>query len=122
MGYTTDFSGSLKPSRPFTAEETKIINDFADERHGGNTQPFAGFPGFWCQWVVNEKGNIEWDGGEKFYAYTAWLQYLVDKFFKPWGVKLKGEITWQGEDFGDVGQIVIDGYLAKEKKGKISYE
>lgn len=35
-----------------------------------NSQP-SSQPGLWCQWVPSEDGKgIEWDGGEKFYAYT----------------------------------------------------
>ena len=47
-------------------------------------------PGLWCQWVVTKTQDgtdvIAWDGGEKFYDYVEWLCYLIEHFFKPWGI------------------------------------
>ena len=50
-------------------------------------------PGLWCGWRPNEDGTvIEHDGGEKFYDYTEWIQYLVHHFLEPWGYKLNGDV------------------------------
>jgi hypothetical protein len=67
-------------------------------------------PGLWCQWVVSGSGQfIQWNRGEKFYDYTAWLQYICDNFLKRWGYVLNGQVTWRGEDHGDIGLLeVID--------------
>lgn len=65
-------------------------------------------PGLWCQWVVEGDNNtLAWDGNEKFYEYTAWLEYLITNFFEPWGVKVNGEVEFQGEDRDDRGKIVV---------------
>ena len=41
-------------------------------------------PGLWCGWTPNEDGTcIEWDGGEKFYEYVEWIEYLIDNVLKP---------------------------------------
>ena len=73
-------------------------------------------PGLWCQWVINEDDELVWDGGEKFYNYTEWLKYLINRFFEPWGVTLNGRITWAGEDRNDRGQInVIDNIVTASK-------
>jgi len=66
-----------------------------------------GQPGLWCQWEINEDGNLAWDGNEKFYAYIEWLKYLIENFFNDWGVLLNGEIEWQGEEMSDRGKIVV---------------
>lgn len=64
-------------------------------------------PGLWCQWVVGEQGEtLEWDGGEKFYYYVEWLEYLIEHFLKPWGYAVNGEVRWVGEDDEDRGTIV----------------
>lgn len=63
-------------------------------------------PGLWCQWTTNGK-ELTWNGGEKFYYYNEWLEYLIKNFFEPWGVKLNGEVKWEGEDSDDVGKIVV---------------
>ena len=66
-------------------------------------------PGLWCQWIINDDNELEWDGNEKFYNYKKWLQYLINNFFAPLGYVLNGDIEWQGEDRDDFGNIhVVD--------------
>lgn len=73
-----------------------------------NTQPSTQ-PGLRCQWIPNGDGTaIEWDGGEKFYCYTEWLMYLIHKILAPNGYVLNGQVTWQGEETGDVGEIIVE--------------
>lgn len=158
MGYSTDFSGTLKLSRQATPEERDYINLISETRRmkrdvnklmeiyqGKYGNPFATDntpesiygefgeyfamddndsgqrrddsildynyseqPGLWCQWVIEEDGfELEWNGAEKFYNYIEWLEYLIDRFFEPWGIRLDGEIEWQGEDISDRGKIVV---------------
>jgi hypothetical protein len=65
-------------------------------------------PGLWCQWTVNDEGTeLAWDEGEKFYEYVEWLRYLISHFFEKWGIKLTGEVHWQGEDSDDRGTIYV---------------
>jgi hypothetical protein len=80
-------------------------------------------PGLWCQWVISDDGTeLEWDGGEKFYEYVAWLKYYINHFFSKWGVMLNGEITWEGEESGDLGKIVVTDNVVKVLTGTITYE
>ena len=73
-----------------------------------NTAPSTQ-PGLWCQWTPsNDREGIEWDGGEKFYDYTEWLVYLIHKILAPNGYILNGTVTWQGEEVGDVGKIIVE--------------
>jgi hypothetical protein len=73
-----------------------------------NTQPCTQ-PGLWCQWTPSDdRMGIEWDCGEKFYNYTEWLVYLIHKVLAPNGYVLNGEVTWQGEETGDVGEIIVE--------------
>lgn len=76
-------------------------------------------PGLWCQWIINDENELEWDGGEKFYNYIEWLKYLIEHFFEPWGVLLNGEIEWSGEDFDDKGIIKVTDNVIKI--GKMTY-
>ena len=64
-------------------------------------------PGLWCQWIINDDNELEWDGGEKFYKYEEWLEYLIDNFFEPLGYSLNGDIQWQGEENDDFGNIHV---------------
>lgn len=87
----------------------------------GNAPPSTQ-PGLWCQWVPNEDGTaIQWDGGEKFYDYVAWLDYLITKILKPAGYKLTGEVTWQGEDSNDIGKIVVKNNKVRVLTGRVVY-
>lgn len=65
-------------------------------------------PSLWCQWqLMEDRQTIEWDGGEKFYNYVEWMEYLVDKILEPQGYIVNGEINWQGEDSNDKGKLVV---------------
>jgi hypothetical protein len=76
-------------------------------------------PGLWCGWIPSEDGTeIEWDGGEKFYSYVEWLEYLIANFLAPWGYKLNGIVEWQGEDRDDTGVIQIVDNEVTEHNGK----
>jgi hypothetical protein len=71
--------------------------------------PPAGQPGLWVQWIPTEDGEwLEWDGNEKFYDYIEWLEYLIEHFLSPWGYVLNGTVKWRGEEFGDIGIIIVD--------------
>lgn len=108
MGYQTDFRGQLDFDKELDHEQVSQLKEFNETRHGGNTQPYPGMPGFWCQWVPTEDAKgLEWDGGEKFYEYVEWLEYLIEHFVEPWGLKLNGEIEWRGEEWDDKGTIVV---------------
>jgi hypothetical protein len=50
------------------------------------------------------------------------LQYLIQHFFEPWGIKLNGEIEWVGEDSSDRGKIVVVDNNVEILDGVIGYE
>lgn len=86
-----------------------------------HNKPPSTQPGLWCQWIPNGDGTaIKWDGGEKFYDYTEWLVYLIHKILKPNGYVLDGQVTWDGEETGDVGEIFVkkNKVFIKPWKGK----
>ena len=87
----------------------------------GNCPP-EGQPGLWCQWVPNSDGTaIIWDGGEKFYNYVEWLEYLIENFLNPWGYVVNGEMHWYGEDRDDMGIIVVENNVVKTKTARLVY-
>lgn len=87
-----------------------------------NASP-SGQPGLWCQWVPSPCGTeIEWDGGEKFYDYVRWLQYLLENFLEPWGYTLNGTVEWQGEDDDDRGRIVVKDNKVSTKMARIVWD
>lgn len=73
-----------------------------------SNQPPSTQPSLWCHWTVGDDNqSIIWDGGEKFYHYFEWLQYIVKNFIKPWGYILSGKVKYNGEDYRDTGKIII---------------
>lgn len=98
--------------------------DFGQTRSDDITnynEPPHGQPGLWCQWQPTESGDGLYAEGEKFYDYIPWLQYLVDNFLGPWGYKLNGEVSWQGEEAPDVGKIQVKDNQIKVFRGEINY-
>jgi hypothetical protein len=100
MGYTTTFEGKMTLAPALTAAQTQEIEDFCEARHGGNLDVYNGYPTFWCNWQTNGK-KLYWSGAEKSYDMEKWLQILIDRFFKPWGVKVTGKMLAQGENPND---------------------
>lgn len=134
MGYTTDFNGEFNLDRPLHPKMREFLEKFSrarhmkrdvnEERYGKEgefyveddetegiiefNQPPSTQPGLWCQWEPNEEGDgIRWDGGEKFYKYIEWIEYIVKKILAPNNYILNGEVLWQGEDMQDRGKIFI---------------
>ncbi len=103
MGYTTQFKGHFNLDKPLAPEHFYTLKDLGEHRHEGNA------PSYYCQWTPTRNGaGIQWDGGEKFYAYAEWLQLICDKYLTPWGYLLNGKVLWQGEEIGDVGHLVVE--------------
>lgn len=104
MGYSTNFAGQFTCTPPLTAVQVSELMSFHDDDHRDQYGTWSAY----CQWVPTGDGkSIEWDGGEKFYDYAEWLERLIEKFFKPWGVTLGGSVDWIGEDKMDQGVIYI---------------
>jgi len=107
------FTGLQVPGPAFTPEgielqgRTPRLSEIRADESVGRGHP-GGQPGYWCQWVPNADGTeLSWDGGDKFYEYVEWIEYLVETFFTPWGYTLSGEVEWFGEDRADHGKIEI---------------
>jgi hypothetical protein len=111
MGYTTTFHGSFKLDRELEPEHAAYIGCLIE----GPEQEDA--PDSYCRWVpTKQRDGIEWDGGEKFYYYTEWLQWLIDHPLKRWGYTLSGAVSWQGEEVGDTGTLsIVDGKAVAER-------
>jgi hypothetical protein len=84
--------------------------------------PPVGQPGLWCQWVPTSDETIGWDGGEKFYYYKEWLNYIIDHFLEPWNYVLNGECEWFGEDSDDRGKIIVKDNKVTTKTGRFVYD
>lgn len=144
MGYTTEFLGQIEITPPLSQEEINFLEKFSEtrrmNRHNGpyyvdnagdfgqdreddiidyNTPP-QGQPSLWCNWIPTENGKyIEWNGAEKFYSSSQWMQYIIDHFIGETPLAQKelpflvghtcnGTITAQGEEIHDRWLLVVE--------------
>jgi len=120
MGYTTSFEGKFKlskiPSGPVIAELLALTGE------KGTKASKALPPDSYCQWeLTRDCLHIQWDGGEKFYNYIEWLQFIITHVLKPDGVSISGEVKFDGEEFGDQGILKIKcGKVVSEKLQLVS--
>lgn len=121
MGYTTTFSGKFEFSKPLTPEQVAEFNRFCEERHGTSSREFPGCPSFWCDWET-DGSTMFWNGSEKSYNMDDWARILVERFLKPWGVEVRGEIGADGEAQGDVWKMIAEGYTIRRANARIVYE
>ena len=149
MGYSTDFDGEWKLNKPLDGETKTFLTKLAntrrmkrsglDEKYGIEGEFFVGQdsddsvvdynrppctqPSLWCQWIPNDEGTaIEWDGGEKFYDYIPWIEYLIENILAPRGYVLNGDVSWNGEESSDFGIIRIENNVVKCAKASIEYK
>jgi len=107
MGYTTEFDGSIVIEPPLSDNFVNRFNEIANKRNNEYGDGVEGsfdhvchnklgrkgrafglisvglseVPGCWCHWILENQQHatiLMWDGGEKFYYYVQWLQYVID--------------------------------------------
>lgn len=115
MGYTTNFTGSFKLNKQLTLDDYNYLKHLGEDYDFDNIE--EPHPRGFLQWVPTEDGKgIAWNGDEKFCYYNEWLQWLMDTILHPRGYGLYGTVQYQGEEFGDLGEIVVeDGKVFLEK-------
>lgn len=94
---------------PIGDEGGYCVSEHEDSVVDYNTPP-VNQPGLWCQWVpTNDMMGLEWDGGEKFYEYTNWANYINDHFLSKWnnGYAEDSSVIYQGEYIKDRGKLVV---------------
>lgn len=119
MGYSTDFYGAFCLNKKLDHETHEFLVKFNETRRmKRNVSAEHGFEG---EFYVDGKGfmgqdeekniidynqpppnstqskngrRIEWDGGEKFYDYVTWIEYIIKNFLKPKGYILNGSVRW----------------------------
>ena len=86
-------------------------------------EPPSTQPGLWCQWILlDDNQTIEWDGGEKFYYYIEWVEYIINSILKPRNYILNGEVEWHGEEYDDIGKIIVKDNNVQVLNGYITFE
>ena len=101
------FNGNLGVNGEYFVGGNGFMGQDRDDSIVNYNDPPETQPGLWCQWMIDDDGNLVWDGGEKFYEYGEWLTYLIENFLAPSGYVCNGEIEFQGEDMNDFGTIHV---------------
>ena len=130
MGYSTTFSGAFTLT-PCPKTETIILlrslegvsnRDDLEEclnvpEAGAIITTLGPMPDSYNQWeLTKDCQHLEWDGGEKFYHYDAWLQWLIDYVLTPQGITIAGTVEYAGEEISDRGILTIEaGQVVKQQ-------
>ncbi|MGR3303649.1 MAG: hypothetical protein ACUZ8I_14285 [Candidatus Scalindua sp.] len=102
----------------FGQSQTPKYGEIVDFNKPPETQP-----SLWLHWLIQEdRQTIIWDEGEKFYHYTRWIEYLIDRILKPRGYIVNGKVEWNGDEHGDFGLVDVKDNVVTAKPGKIVYE
>ena len=119
MGYTTKFEGQFQLDRPLDPETAALLRELYDDKMDN----LPSYRSSCCQWVLTlSLDGIRWDGGENFYDYEGWLDYIVENVLTPRGYTLTGQVQWQGEETKDQGILsVINGNVIAEKIDILEY-
>lgn len=117
MGYTTEFEGNFAIEPALSTEHLTLFRDIAGQEPQEHKN--QGRPGTYCQWAPNLDGTaLEWDGGEKFYEYVAWLRCLLD-MLKHFGYQVNGQSFWYGDDRNDRGRLDVKDNALKVYKATV---
>lgn len=93
----------------FYVEGKGLMGQDREDNVIDQNQPPSTQPSLWLQWIPTDDGTaIVWDENEKFYCYVEWIEYLIEKILAPKGYVLNGAVDWQGEEFDDMGSIIIE--------------
>lgn len=119
MGYTTEFEGVLRFTKPLTIEELVYLESFLDEHpdnHPEWLKPDSRYG--YIQYQVNkDKTGIEWDQEEKFYYSVEAVNLIIANMrnkFPEFG--LEGFLRAQGEDISDCWLLkIVNGVAVKEE-------
>lgn len=132
MGYTTTFNGVLEivGAEDLVAPEEFVedLNDFLKQDHRHENEEYKKFNIHtrWCDWRVywnyGEHPYIAWNGNEKSYDMEKWLLFIEEKYLKPNGLFLEGEVDCFGEAAGDIWKIIADENGIRFKKAKLVFE
>lgn len=110
MGYDTHFQGRLTLSKELTAPQLKTLTEFLEKDH---KEP--GIWTRWCDWRTDGK-KLFWNGAEKSYDMELWLQVILDRFMKFWGIEVTGKMLAQGNNRTDTWTLEVkDGKVIKTR-------
>lgn len=113
MGYITTFSGDLQIAGAITPEQLQELESFTNMRHcrgDDSNERLAYAPSLWCDWRIvqcNDGSVVMYAVDGKNYHFKDWLDIIIKRFFKPWGLSANGLIQWQGEDPEDMGRLDV---------------
>lgn len=102
MGYHTSLHGRIEIVPELTGDHLAAVKGVMENEHPRTSE----VPGTYCPWSTDGT-HVFWDHCEKPYDYTEWLEWLIERYFSPWGYTLGGEVEWLGEDSSDRGTIYV---------------
>lgn len=105
MSYSTYYEGELEFSDKLSDEEKSALN--AVFEGSCDFEESFGLP---CTWRIRDQKNgtfLYVENQEDVFGVEDWLSILIERFFKPWGIEISGEVIWHGRGPGDAGVIFV---------------
>jgi hypothetical protein len=92
--------------------------DIIDYNRPPSTQP-----SLYCDWIILDDNQTIQASGEdgQFYGPTEWIIYLIDSVLAPRGYVVNGQVGWRGNDYGDIGVIVVTNNVVVKYCGHMIY-
>lgn len=106
MGYYTSWSGGIDLGRQLTLDEYRLLEDILDKDFD---LPGKSYGHAWHSFHLNKEGTklLPPEDSSKTYYWQETLQYLIDTWLTPMGIKLNGKLKWSGEESDDQGKVSI---------------
>lgn len=105
MGYYTDWVGELTLSPAPTQEQLNTIQKYCTREHNSLSTPSK-----YCPWSISktyDKRYVLVVDQPKSYNCHDWLKAMVQRLFKPYSIKLNGNMEWHGEGMTDFGKLQV---------------
>lgn len=119
MGYCTSFMGELKFTKELTAKELAAVKSFCGEDCRDHPEWEGSEDLTWIKLeLLDDFSGIKWSEVEKTYNMTECVNLIIINMKKKYpDFGLTGKLIAQGEEIGDLWELVIgeDGLAIKVK-------
>jgi len=81
----------LKGKEKDIEKAMNLLNEEAGTAHYDTKK----FPSVWLQWIITQEKDtyiLNWNGSEKFYEATEWLNWIIINILNKHNIKIKGKV------------------------------
>ena len=106
MSFKEQIIGCFTLNKQLTPEQYETILNFLDDSDTIDNDPKV--KDSWCCWdIYSDRKTISRNSSISTHNHIKWLQFLIDKFFKPWELIVSGEVKYRGKDWDTICRITV---------------